>query len=473
MKQLNKPVIGVLLLSTPRFRSLGEGTEHGFFYERKDQAAKELLSGLDFADVIFPGVVYTREELKEAMGLFCSRRPDMIFAMFLSWSDDFAWIRFLRDMPPVPLLFATITEESASFTDSFTEDRFVDFLAAGGLVGSLEASGSVGRFQRPMTRTVIGTREHVIEETRQFAQAAALKRCLSEVSFGLLPSYNEVMWSTYVDPYALFMKAGPELRFLSVSDLEDEIAALSDREVKLAAEAVLNRYPGDDTIQMDKMLASVAASLAMENLARKAGVELLVLNDVDASLLSRIGLRPGFSPCPGTEDIMVVPEGDIGCGLACYILGKLSERHVNFIEPFYINHSDGTFAVGHAGPQDYTNPSGNTRISLDTRFAKSTYRYAGAPFAWHLIGPGEKTMVHISQHQGTFKMAATLVDSLGCDYFLAGYSHGVLKSRIPAEDLFKKLLDYGVTQHYALADGNWLKELSMTAELLGFNYLEL
>ena len=120
MKQLNKPVIGVLLLSTPRFRSLGEGTEHGFFYERKDQAAKELLSGLDFADVIFPGVVYTREELKEAMGLFCSRRPDMIFAMFLSWSDDFAWIRFLRDMPPVPLLFATITEESASFTDSFT-----------------------------------------------------------------------------------------------------------------------------------------------------------------------------------------------------------------------------------------------------------------------------------------------------------------------------------------------------------------
>ena len=44
------------------------------------------------------------------------------------------------------------------------------------------------------------------------------------------------------------------------------------------------------------MRASVAASLAMESLARKFGIELLVLNDVDATLLNRIGLRPGFAP---------------------------------------------------------------------------------------------------------------------------------------------------------------------------------
>ena len=473
MKSLKIPSIGVLLLSTPRFHDLGEGTEHGLFYKRKEEAADRLLSQMDFARIIFPGVVYTREDLQKAMGRFCSERPDMIFAMFLSWSDDFAWVRFLRDMPPVPLLFATIIEEAAGFTDSFTEDRFVDFLAAGGLVGSLEASGSAERFKRPMMRTVIGTLSQVMEETRQFSRASAMRAQLRQISFGLLPSYNEVMWSTYIDPYSLFMNAGPELRFLSVSALEDEIAALSDTAVQTAADTILRQYPNDGTIRMDKMLASVAASLAMENLARKAGVELLVLNDVDPILLTRIGLRPGFSPCPGTDDVMVVPEGDIGCGLACYILNRLSGSHVNFIEPFYINHGDGTIAVGHAGPQDYTAAGGKTVISLDTRFAKSSYRHAGAPFAWHVIGPGEKTMVHISQHGTSFKMAAAVVDAAECSHFLAGYSHGVLKSRIPAEEFFGKLLRCGVTQHYALADGNWLKELSMTAGLLGFDYTEI
>lgn len=472
MKALKKPSVGLLLISTPRFHDLGEGTEHGFFYKRKEKAAEALLYCFDFADVNYPGVVYTREDLKQAMNRFASDRPDLIFAMFLSWSDDFAWIRFLRDMPPIPLLFATITEEP-SFTDSFTEDRFVDFLAAGGLVGSLEASGSAARFNRPMMRTAIGPLKDVIAEAERFARAAALRTELNQTVFGLLPSYNEIMWSTYVDPYTLFMKAGPELRFLSVAALEEEIAAVPEETAVSAERTILSGYPNDGTVQMDNLRASVTASLALEMLARRAGVELLVLNDVDQMLLKRIGLRPGFSPCPGTDDIMVVPEGDIGGGLACYILSKLSGRHVNFIEPFYIDPKSGTFAAGHAGPQDYTAPGGTTVISLDTRFAKSGYRHAGAPFAWHLIGPGEKTMVHVSQHRDSFKMAAAVVDSMECEYFLAGYSHGVLKPRLPAEEFFRTLLEFGVTQHYALADGNWLNELSETAALLDFEYLEL
>lgn len=473
MKTLKKPSIGILLISTPRFYRLGEGTEHGFFYERKEEAASSLLSHFIFADTVFPGIVYTRGDLDHAIKAFSSQKPDLIFAMFLSWSDDYAWIRFLRDMPPVPILFATITEEQPGFSDSFTEDTFVDFLAAGGLVGSLEASGSIARFHRPMFHTVTGSLDRVMRETEAFSRCAALRNELKNTAFGLLPSFNEVMWSTYVDPYSFFMNAGPEIRFLSVSGLEEEIANTPPEKTWAAVNDILATYPHEGELQMDRMFASVEASLAMESLARNAGVELLVLNDVDTMLLKRIGLRPGFSPCPGTDDLMVVPEGDLGGGLGCYILEKLSGCHVNFIEPFYINSQDGTFAAGHAGPQDYTCPTGRTKISLDTRFAKSGYKHAGAPFAWHLIGPGEKTMVHISQKDGSFKMAATVLDAVECDYFLAGYSHGLLKPRLPAEELFQKLLQFGVTQHYALADGNWLTELGMTAGLLGFDYLEL
>ena len=66
-------------------------------------------------------------------------------------------------------------------------------------------------------------------------------------------------------------------------------------------------------------------------------------------------LRPGFCPTRGDSRLTVVPEGDIGGGLAVYILKLLSGRRANFIEPFYIIHQRNRFAAGHAGPNDYTN----------------------------------------------------------------------------------------------------------------------
>ncbi len=232
-------------------------------------------------------------------------------------------------------------------------------------------------------------------------------------------------------------------------------------------------YPADDTVLPDKLRASVAASMALEKLARRFQVEMLVLNDLDTGLLTNVGLRPGFTPLPGTDDVMVVPEGDIGAGLACYLLNKLSGQPVNFIEPFYINYNDNTFTAGHAGPQDYTAPGSKTRISRDTRFAKTGYKHAGAPFTWNVIVPGEKTMVHVSQDKNSFKIAVAVVDALECEHFLAGYSHGILKPRIPATEFFGKLIDFGVTQHYGLTDGNWAAEIAAFAGLMGFACLEL
>ena len=470
---LRKPIIGVLFISPPRFHDLGAGTKHGCYWERKEQEAGKLLSRFNFADTVFPGIVYNRDDMDKAIQAFQASHVDMVFAHFLSWSDDFAWIRFLRDMSEIPVLFASITREQPGFEDSLEEDRFIEFLSAGGLVGALEASGSATRFNRPMMRRILGGIDDVMEETRKFARAACLRSVLRKVSFGLLPSYNEAMWSTYVDPYDIFMKVGPELRFITIAALEEEIESIPKEKTEAAIAEILKNYPSGDDIRRDKLFASVEASLALEAVARKTGVELIVLNDIDQVLMRRIGLRPGFTPCPGTDDVMVVPEGDLGGGLACYLLKKLSGDHVNFIEPFYIDRRNGTFAAGHAGPNDYTDPLGSTVISTDARFAKSSFKHAGAPFAWNLIGPGEKTMVHISQCNGRFKIVCSVVDALKTNHFLSGYSHGLFKSRIPAEEFFAKLIDIGVTQHYGLVAGDFRAELKTLAQLLDFDYTEI
>lgn len=472
MPQIPKAKVGILLIATSRFRQLGEGLPQGSYEARKKAEAEQYVEELGkFSQVVYPGIVYTREDIDHAMSLFQVERVDCIFALFLSWTEDFAWVRFLRDMAPIPVFFGCRTRENISFSDTTEETDFVEFLSAGGLVGALEASGSVKRIQRPMLVTVIGKLDDLMLQAKLFSQASAVRSQLRSISFGLLASYNEVMWSTYVDPYNLFLKVGPELRFLSVATLTKEIAALDSALVEKARCALEEQYEVMPDVDEEKFIASVRASLAIENIARKSGVSMVVLNDVDPVLLTDVGLRPGFLPCPGTEDITVVPEGDIGGGLAVYILKQLSGKPVNFIEPFHIDTEQDCFAGGHAGPNDYTDSAGKVKIARDVRFAKTNYKYAGAPFAWYVIPPGLKTMLHVSECSGRFKMVCTLVEALPCKHFITSYSHGLFRPLSgTVQELFQKLLQTGVTQHYGLVEGDYTSELSYLAQLLDFDF---
>ena len=467
------PKIGIILVSPPRFHDLGVGTKNGPYSERKEKVAKELLTHFDYAETIFPGIIYSKEDMEKAIIKMKSEDVDMIFAHFLSWADDFAWVRFLRDIGDMPIMYATIVRDKLGFENSFTEDSFIEFLTAGGLVGSLEGSGDIARLKKGQVKIVLGSKEEVMSACKEMAQICALRHELRHRSIALLPSFNEAMWSTYVDPYDIFTKIGPEIRFLSIVELSEIMDAIDDEECNKLTKEILSKYEVKGTIDEEKMADSVKGSLALEKIARKYDSELLVLNDIDKVLQRTIGLRPGFTPCPGTDDVLVVPEGDIGAGLCAYILKKLTSQHVSFIEPFHIDAQTGTFAAGHAGPNDYTDELGKTMIATDTRFAKSNLKYAGAPFANHVFSPGEKTMIHLSENNGRFKLVATTVEVLESDHFLDGYSHGLFKPHMPVNEFFQKLLEIGVTQHYAITAGNLLSKMRLFAEIMGFDYYEI
>jgi L-arabinose isomerase len=168
-----------------------------------------------------------------------------------------------------------------------------------------------------------------------------------------------------------------------------------------------------------------------------------------------------------------VPEGDIGGALAVFLLKLITGESVFFAEPFHIDNERGVFAAGHAGPNDYTDTEGETIISRDERFARTDFKHAGAPFAWHLLSPGEKTMVHVSQCGGGFKLVCAVVDALPCPRHLAGYSHGLLKPREEPRSFFQKLMDIGVTQHYAIAAGDHVAVLEDFARIMDFEFHRL
>lgn len=478
-----KPKAGLLLIASPRFKSLS-GPKRGTYGERKEIAVKEIKATMGFLDLVDPGIVYEREDAEKALHLFFMEKVDFVYAEFLSWSEDFAWIRFLRDCPDMPIIFCNVAKPRMTFETTLDEDDFVDYLCAGTLVGSLEASGSIKRVPRKGVKTVMGTREEITEKVRIFADAARTRSILRRSNVGLMANMNEAMWSTYFDNYDLFTKIGPEIHYLPYSDYGTEIDNLTDEEVDTYAHNLTSRYKMMEDVEYDKLIGCVKATLAIKKMAQKSDIDCFVYNDIDQATFRTAGCRAGFYPQWFNENMSVlVPEADIGAGLITYILKLLTGKHVNFIEPFHIEDDYGTFAGGHAGPNDHNDPAwqDNVIISRDVRFAKTSWKYAGAPFAWYRISPGLKTVAGLYEEDGKYKLITFLATSLSeketpqstKKHLLATYTHTIFKPEVPVKELWEKVLRIGATQHYAIVDGDCRAQLQDLAEIMGFEFYSI
>lgn len=474
-QKLRKPKAGLLLVASPRFKNLS-GPKRGTYNDRKLKAVEDIKASMGFLDLVYPGIVYEREDAEKAIRMFCDNDVDFIVSEFLSWSEDFAWIRFLRDMPDVPMIFTNVAKDRMTFETTLDEDDFIDYLCAGTLVGSLEGSGSVRRIPRDNVKVVMGTRQEVTEKIRVFSRAALARAVLRKSTVGLMANMNEAMWSTYIDNYDLFTKIGPEIHYLPYSDYGEYIANLTDEEVKAYADELTSKYKMMDDVEHDKFIGCVKATLAIKNMARDNDVDCFVYNDIDRATFKTAGCRAGFYPQWFNENVSVlVPEADIGAGLMTYILKLMTGKHVNFIEPFHIEDDFGTFAAGHAGPNDHNDPDwqDNVVIARDVRFAKTSWKYAGAPFAWYRISPGMKTMAGLYEENGKYKLICTQIESLPGKHLLATYSHSLFRPAVPVKELFGQILKIGATQHFAIADGEWTAELQDFAEMSGFEFYNI
>jgi L-arabinose isomerase len=476
-RKFSKPKAGLLLVASPRFRNLGEGLKKGTYNDRQSGRVREIADSLqDSMDLAFPEIVYDREDMQRAMDLFYYEKVDFLIVEFLSWSEDFAWIRFLRDMPEVPIIFVNPVKEKMTFENTMGEDDFIDFLCSGTLVGSLEAAGSIPRIGRKNVKIITGSRDELRDQIICYAKAAKVRSVLRQSTFGLLANYNELMWSTYIDPYNLFARVGPELRFIAYATLAEEISRVSDADTMAYRDELASKYCVMDDVEEDKFFESVRASIGLARLAENNEIDCMVFNDLHPAMFKLVGLRPGFyHPSINQNLSVLVPEADAGGGTITYIMKLLSRKHVSFVEPFHIEAADNTFAGGHAGPNDHNDPdfAENVIIARDVRFAKTGYKYAGAPFAWYRIPEGRKTMAQLTENNGTYKLVATLVDALPGKHILASYSHGVFRPLMPVKELFGKILNIGTTQHFAVVEGDYRAELSMLAGMMGFEYHEL
>ena len=474
LEKERKPKIGFLFIACQRFRTLGEGSSGGNYVERlarETKAITEELSGE--LEIVSPGDIYDTNDLNRAIQAFAANKVDCILSLFHSWAEDRIWIRFLRESDSsIPLIYFYPAKESIAFEECGNENDFTEFLVSGGLVGSLVGSGSIKKMGRT-AKVICGTIKQRKDDIIQYACLCKIRNILHQSRFGLMPAYNEVMWNTYIDPYRIFAY-GPELTFVSYDELASISEKIPEKDINLLKEKLQNMYPSDAGVSEEKFMASVRYSIGLSKIMEHYDIDSLALNDVDFRLFEKIGLRPGFYSDEINESLSILcPEGDIGIAMAMYLLKLLTKKQVNIIEPFYIDTSRDLFCGGHAGPNDYNYPESRdyVKISIDARFAKSNYRYAGAPFAWLRIPPGEMTMVHISQIGNEIKLVAALVESLPGPHRINGYVHSEFRLHDrDINDFFSNIISIGTTQHFELVQGNYIEVMQDLASLCGFTF---
>ncbi len=472
--------IGLLLIGSNVHHDLGTGTEHGSYHERQLPLAAYYVEEFSkLGDVTFTEIIYNVSAVKKSIDAFFAAHVDCVVVINLSWTEDSGFAYFLRDMPEAPILFAVIAKEDVRIETTADDDNFTKLLTNNSLIGALECSGSFRRIQREMVEKVSGTMEEVVEKAKVFVAAARARSILMNANFGLIGPYNEVMWSTYVDPYELFAKAGPCMHFYSVSQLRHYVEQVTDEEAKAAAKRLMDTYPAEEGIQEEKMLASVKASMGFDRMCKDKGLDCMILNDIDKALLEELGLRPGFIWCSGENPAVVVPEGDIGSGLAAFVLRVLSGKHVNYFEPFYVQHQEQWIAIGHGGPNDYRDPNGSCIISSDIRYANAPIKYPAAPIAWYVFPTGEITILHASQNMNhaeaqMFKFASGRAESLETKHFMSSFNHGRMRPyNATCEEWAQRLIDEGVTQHYAIVPGDYMAEVESLAKMMNFHFNNL
>ena len=51
--------------------------------------------------------------------------------------------------------------------------------------------------------------------------------------------------------------------------------------------------------------------------------------------------------------------------------------------------------------------------------------------------------------------------------------HTIFRPVVPAKELWEQVLRIGATQHYAIVDGDWRKELEDFAEIMNFEFYSI
>ena len=464
-----KPVkIGLAALCADWFRQIGLQAEGGELATmlREDYARMTGVLHACFEEVVAPGLISTVEEARRALQLFAAEGAEALLLVHSMWSEDQPLLALLEGWGGRPILLWNY-HPLGRLPEKL---RVNDLFRLCGTVGLLQGSAVLQRLGiRPILVSGTPGDPDLERSLRAYATALRLRRDFQGLAAGQIAGRCECMTGTYVRPEILRSRLGAELVAISAQEYAAACAAVNAARVEAFYADLTRRFPIRGVSEPSLRLAC-RNTLALDDLVARYDLQAVAIQDLDEELHRLVGTRPCLCPPLSAErGVAYAMEGDLHTALGVLAAMRASGSPCMYTEVFTFDPQENLLLMGHAGVHDpRLAAGGSVTLVLDLEYCHSD----PVEGAWleFVMAEGPVTCVSLYDAGQAYRLTVFEGTSLGEPLRLEGYAHAVIRPQVDVRQLIPRLVQRGMTQHFAVAPGRIAETLAYWCRLSGIEF---
>jgi L-arabinose isomerase len=422
-----------------------------------------------FAEVSFPGVCNTRDQVERAVTGFEAAGTDLIIVVLLTYAPShIALPALLRTRLPI-LLYNTQQLYGVG-----PETLSIDTTRNHGMHGIQDLANVLLRAGQPINLVTGHYRDSTtIAHLRAWCDAARVVNHLRQLRIGLIGYPMEGMGDFGLDETAFLSQVGVEIRRLPMRALAARAAAApSDAVAALMAEDRAQFRFSDDITEAEHA-ASARLEWALRETLRERGMHGFASHFLAVSEEGRLETLPFLAASKLLADgYGFGGEGDATSAVAVCLMQALAGQ-ANFTEMFTMDFEHNAALMMHMGEANWRMARRDEPIHVLRSTLGDIMEVQVAPLLLAFsLEPGDATLVSLTTvADGQLKFIIAEGKVLDFPY-LADLARPHYKFS-PNGDLSDFLTRYslaGGSHHQALAYGHWGNTLEHTARLLGIPF---
>lgn len=345
--------------------------------QTQDAFARKLAASWDWAEVVYPGVCNTRQQVDAAVRSFHAERCDGVVVVCLTYAPSLISASALLETPlPVVLLDTQPDADPHNLEDE-------GFLTRNhGVHGIQDLANVLARGGMKPPILVGHWRDHLlITNLCDWARAAKARSLLRQMRTGLIGRPMAGMGDFAVDEAALLMRIGPEIVPVEPRRIAELAAAADPKAIGNRIAENQRTFDISDDLTAAQHEAAVRTSLALEAIMREDELDALAAHFLTISEDGRVPTLPFLAASKLLADgYGYAGEGDVCCASLTAAMQRVAGP-ADFVEMFSMDFTGEAVVMAHMGEGNYATASLGRKGGRKPRLVPRPFPLAPTPEA--------------------------------------------------------------------------------------------
>jgi L-arabinose isomerase len=422
-----------------------------------------------FAEVDFPGICNTREQVEQAIARFEAADLDLLIVVLLTYAPShIALPALLRTRLPV-LIFNT--QQAAAITRETTGP---DTTRNHGMHGVQDLANVLLRAGKPFHLVTGHYRDpETLQDVREWCDAARAVRFLRRVRVGLVGYPMEGMGDFALDHTALLSQIGAEVHQIAARGVAERARAAPPEGIARQMADDRARFRFEDGITAVEHEASSRLEWALRETLREGGLHAFASHFIAVSEEGWLDTLPFLAASKLMEEgYGFGGEGDVTSAIAVTLMHELAGA-ANFTEMFTMDPTGDAVLMMHMGEANPRLARRDEPIHLLHSNLKLVPLRVSPLLLAFSLEPGPVTLVSLTTGPGG-QLRLVVAEGAVVDFpFLPALARPHYMFRPAGGNLRSFLTQFslaGGSHHQALAYGRWAGTIEKIAMLLGIGF---